>query len=304
MAGLADLVQFDIATASPLAWAAVVVVAAYLAGAISLWRRGRSWSVLQTLSFVFGGALWFLATGLNANAYADQLVSVLLFQQITLMVVVPPFLLLGAPGCLLLRTTPHRGLGRTVLRAAHGAYRSAAARVLLNPVVAMIVAALAFPALYLSDTISLVLAVPGGHLILLTLLLVFGVIAGAPLWSRDPLPRKPSYVMRLVDVFVEIQIHAVFGLVLLLAKGPLFSWFSNDPEGWGITRLLDQEISGGMMWSYGELPLIIVLLVTLSKWRKTEVRSARHREKQEDADLDAYNDYLAAQRGRLPADRH
>lgn len=294
---LSSLFQLDVLTMSPLAWLALVCLAVYLVGAITLWRARKGWSIGATLSFAVGCFAWFAATGLSGNDFADELVSVLLFQQITLMVVVPPFLLMGSPGRLLLRATPRRRIGRPVLRAALSAYRSRTAQVLLHPATAIVVAALAFPALYFSDAVSWFLALPEGHLILLTLFLVFGFIAAAPLWSLDPLPRSPSYVVRIVDVLIEIQIHAIFGLILLLSKQPMFSWYAEDPADWEISRALDQAIGGGLVWSYGELPLIIVLIVTISKWRKSDLRHAKRHQPQEDAALDEYNAYLANKYG-------
>ncbi|MBL3698746.1 cytochrome c oxidase assembly protein [Leucobacter luti] len=301
---LSELFTFVPAHASPLAWIALICLVAYLAGAVSLWRRRERWSIPATISFVVGSAAWFAATGLNMNAFAEDLVSVLLFQQITLMVAAPPLLLMGSPGRLVLRAMPRRGLGRALRRLALGGYRSRTAHVLLHPAVAILVAGLAFPGLYLSDAVSWGLALPGGHTIMLALFLVFGVIAAAPLWAADPLPRSPSYVVRLIGVLIEIQIHALFGLVLLRTPDALFSWYAQDPPGWGITSAFDQAVGGGLVWTYGELPLLIVLIVTLSKWRRSDTRAARRRQPQEDADLDEYNAYLAAmaERGSPAAD--
>lgn len=215
-----------------------------------------------------------------------------------LMVVAPPFLLMGSPGRLLLRATPRRGLGRPVMRAALSAYRSRTAQVLLHPATVIVIAVVAFPTLYFTDTLSWFLELPSGHLILLTLFLAFGMIGGAPLWSLDSLPRAPPFVVRIVDVFLELQIHAIFGLVLLRITEPMFRWYATDPESWGISRALDQGIAGGLIWSYGELPLIIVLIVTISKWRTSDLRQAKRREAQEDAELHAYNAYLAAKFGK------
>lgn len=290
---ISDLFAFDIASVSLLGWLAVASLLAYLAGAISLWVRGRSWTVPGTISFVIGCAAWFVATGLGVNAHANELITALIFQQLTLLVAAPPLLLMGSPGTLLLRTVPHRGPGRLVLRAAIAAQRSRVARVLLHPSVAIIVAIVAFPGLYFTDAVSSVLAVPGGHQTLLVALLVFGVIGGAPLWALDPLPRKPSFSVRLVGAFLELQVHALFGLVLLRSASGMLSWYSQEPEGWGISRALDQSLSGSLVWTYGQLPLLIVLIVTLSKWRKSDMRFARHRRPAEDAALDEYNAYLA-----------
>ncbi len=295
--GLADLVGFEPAVASPLAWLAIPVLAAYLLGVLRLRAQGRRWPVMRSISFALGCLVWFLACGLAVNGAAAELVSALLFQQITLMVVVPPLLLMGGPGSLVLRATPHRGPGRWLLRAALGGARSRTARVLLHPATAIVIALLAFPALYLSDAISALLAVPGGHTIALAVFLGAGVVAAGPLWAIDPLPRTPSYVVRLIDVLIEIQIHAIFGLILLLSTGPMFRWFAVDPGAWGITRALDQAIAGGLIWSYGELPLLLVLIVTLSKWRRSDQRRSKRRRAEEDAELDAYNAVLAERFG-------
>lgn len=290
---ITDLFSFDITAVPFLGWLALVCLAAYLAGAISLWARGRHWTVPGTISFVLGCLAWFVATGLAVNQYADDLITALIFQQITLLVAAPPLLLMGSPGKLLLRTTPHRGPGRWLLRAAIAAQRSRAAWILLHPMVAIIIAIAAFPGLYFTDAISWVMAAPGGHQILLTLLLAAGMIGGAPLWALDPLPRSPSFGMRMVSAFLELQIHALFGLVLLRSASGMLSWYSAEPVGWGISRALDQALSGSLVWTYGQLPLLVVLIFTLSKWRKSDLRVARHRAPAEDAALDEYNAYLA-----------
>lgn len=294
---LGDLFQFDLLSVTPLAWFAIICFTFYLTGAISLWVRGKRWGISSTLLFTVGCAIWFAATGLTANSYAEELVAVLLFQQITLMVVVPPFLLMGSPGRLLLRATPRRGIGRPVLRLALGAYRSRSAQILLHPAIVIIIAVVALPGLYLTDTVSWFLGLPSGHLILLTMFLIFGTVGAAPLWSLDPMPRAPSFLARIVDVLLEIQIHALFGLVLLRSTEPMFRWYAADPDSWGISRALDQAIAGGLIWSYGELPLIIVLIVTISKWRTSDLRRAKRREAQDDVELDAYNVYLASKSG-------
>lgn len=51
--------------------------------------RGKRWGIGSILLFTHGCVVWFAAIGLTANAYADEPVAVLLFQRITLMVLVP-----------------------------------------------------------------------------------------------------------------------------------------------------------------------------------------------------------------------
>ena len=47
------------------------------------------------------------------------------------------------------------------------------------------------------------------------------------------------------------------------------------------------------MWTYAELPLLIVLIVILSRWRTRDLKLARIRQSRDDEDLDRYNEYLA-----------
>lgn len=294
---IADLFSFRNAATSPLAWVAVLLLGAYLLGAAKLWRSRRGWSVLKSVSFALGCVLLFLATGSSTTEYARELVSVLIFQQVTVMVFVPPLLLIGAPGRLLLRATPHEGVGRVALRAALGAYRSKLAYALLNPGVAIVIPIIAFPAFYFTGGVSWVMSVPGGHEASMLLFLLLGVIGAVPLWSTDPLPRVPSYPARLLNAFIEMQVHAVFGLVLLIMNTPLFSWYANRSEALGISPIVDQAIGGSVAWAYGGLPLFIVLIVTLSKWWSRDQRSSRRREELEEEQLRLHNAALAARYG-------
>lgn len=293
-----SVLSFDLLAASPLAWVALILGALYLRGAIALWARGRRWSIARTVAFLLGCTLLFLVTALGVDRYADTLVSALVFQQITIMTVVPPLLIVGSPGRLLLRSTPHTGIGRLTLRLAHAGLRSRLARTVLHPVVPIIVAIAMFPGLYLTDLVSPVIRMPAGHDLLLGVFFLSGVVAATPLWSTDPLPRAPSFVVRLVDVFLEIQIHAVFGLVLLMTGTALFAAYASAP--WGIPATTDQSIAGTLAWTYGELPLLLVLIVTLSRWRSRDIRHAARHQEQADVDLDAYNDYLAQLQRRMP----
>ena len=145
-----------------------------------------------------------------------------------------------------------------------------------------LVYAAAFSALYIPMVV-----------LLLGLFLCGGIVAGVPLWSSDPMPRPPSYAGRLGAVIVEIQIHAIFGLILLLSPAGLIAGFATPPEAWGLTEGLDQQLAGTLMWTYAELPLLIVLIVILSRWRTRDLKLARIRQSRDDEDLDRYNEYLA-----------
>ncbi|GHD52058.1 cytochrome c oxidase assembly protein [Mycetocola manganoxydans] len=271
---------------------ALLLATAYTIGAIRLWMQGRRWSVIRTICFLIGCTLLAVVTGAGIEGYGYELFSVFMFQQLTLMMVVPPLLILGSPGTLLLRATPHGGLGRTTLRVALGALRSPAARLAVHPATVIPLAALSYLGLYLTGAADVLLRTWIGHVGLEIAFLCIGILVATPLISADPLPRRTSFVFRVVDTFAEMQIHAILGLVLMLTHTPIIPFFATIPESWNIDPAIDQSAAGILAWTYGELPLLIILIVTLSRWERRDTRQATTMQALNDAELDEYNEYL------------
>lgn len=294
-----DLTQFLAPNLQPIPLIpaiALVLLVAYSIGAARLWSTGRRWSVTRTVCFVAGCIILIISMGAGLEGYGYRMFSVFMFQQLTLMMAVPPLLVLGSPGTLLLKAVPHRGFGILVQRAALAGLRSRAARMLLHPAVMIPLFLFSFYGLYLSGIANVLLRSWTGHVGLELLFLASGILFTIPLVSADPLPARQSHLGRLLDVFAEMPLHAFFGVIIMLASVPLIAYFASPPASWGIDPLQDQLVAGALAWSYGELPTVIILLVLLSRWHRDDTRRARaadrRHDKHGDADLDAYNDYL------------
>lgn len=275
---------------------ATVLAVVYLAGAIRLWRHGRRWPVWRTVSFLLGCVLLAGTTGLGVEAYGHALLSVFMFQQLTLMMAIPPLLVLGSPGTLLLRATPHRGVGRVVLRAAHAGLRSRAARWVLSPWLALPIYLAAFYGLYLAGLADRILATIGGHMALEVAFLVAGVLFTIPVLSSDPLPMRLSHGGRAIDVFAEAALHAFFGVFLMMATTMLVTQFVSPTEALGLDPLEDQRLAGGLAWSYGEAPTLLMLVYVMHRWFREDTARAAAEDRYADVhgttELDAYNAYL------------
>jgi putative membrane protein len=280
----------------------LVLAGLYLLGAIRLWATGRPWSIGRTITFLLGCLTIILVTGLGVEGYGYVMLSVFMFQQLTLMMLVPALLVLGSPGTLLLRATPHRGWGRIVLRLALHGLRSRVAGWLLHPAFTVPLFLLSFYGLYLTNLADPILALPFGHLGLELSFLVAGMFFTLPILSSDPLPIRMSYPARAIDLTVEVALHAFFGVFLMISPSLLLDSFANPPQSLGVDPLADQGIAGGLAWSYGEGPNVLMLLYILQRWFRddtskaaaADVRAARYG----DPDLDAYNEYLAQLRQR------
>ena len=274
----------------------VLLAVAYLVGAIRLWRRGRRWSVARTICFLLGCLSLIAVTGLGVENYGYALLSVFMFQQLTLMMLIPPLLVLGSPGTLLLRATPHAGVGKVVLRAAHAGLRSRAARWALSPVLTVPLYLFTFYGLYLAGFADRILAVPGGHQTLEIAFLVSGILFTIPVLSSDPLPVRMSYGARAIDVFVEAALHAFFGVFLMMSTTLLVNNFASPTSDLGIDPFEDQWLAGGLAWSYGEGPTLLMLIYVMHRWFRDDTARAaaadRHADLHGDDELDSYNAYL------------
>src|SRR3546814_14511076 len=58
----------------------------------------------------------------------------------------------------------------------------------------------------------------------------------------------------------------------------------------------DQRLAGGLAWSYGEAPTLLMLLYVMHRWSRDDTAQATAADRRADAhgdrELDAYNDYL------------
>ena len=279
---------------------AVLLAAAYVVGAVRLWAQGRRWSVWRTVSFLVGCLALAAITGLGVEAYGYALLSVFMFQQLSLMMAIPPLLVLGSPGTLLLRATPHHGLGVVVLRAAHAGLRSPVSRWMLNPWVALPLYLFAFYGLYLADLADPILAAPGGHIGLEVAFLAAGILFTIPVLSSDPLPVRLSHGGRALDVFAEAALHAFFGVFLMMATTLLIESFAASTVALGMDPIEDQRLAGGLAWSYGEAPTLLMLMFVMHRWFRDDTArdaaDARYADTHGDPELDAYNAYLDALR--------
>lgn len=274
-----------------------VVLAVWYCWAVHRMRaRGRTWPWSRTASFLAGCLLLVSVTGLGVEGYGYRLFSVWMFQHLTLSMAIPPMLVLGAPGTLLLRTTPHHGLGRPILTAAVVGLRSRSARILLSPGVTIPLFLFSYYGIYLSPVFDTVAETWIGHTGLEVFFLVTGVLFILPVLSLDPLPVKQSSLGKFFDLFLEMPLHVFFGVILMMATTPLLSTFATLPAAWGIDPMQDQQWAGALAWSYGEPVALVVVVVFAIRWNRDENRVARIREKQAERDgnreLDAYNAYL------------
>lgn len=281
------------------AFAAAFGIFFYLAGVWRLRRRGDAWPLFRSVTWIAGLALLFWVTCGPVNAYQDYLFSVHMVGHMLLSMAIPVLLVAGAPVTLLARAAHKRddgtrGAREWVLWAVH----SPASRVLTHPFVAAGLFIGSLWAFYYTDLFRWSLYDHLGHEWMVAHFLITGYLFALTLIGIDPIPMRLPYAGRLLVLIGIMAMHAFFGIAIMMQSGLMISeWFGAMGRTWGATPLEDQYIGGGVAWSVGELPTLILAITVAIQWSRdddrVQKRSDRHAERTHDAELDEYNAKLA-----------
>lgn len=278
---------------------ALAMTLLYLGGVIRLRRRGDHWPIGRTVAWLLGTGIMAFVTLSGVMTYGMLMLSVHMVQHMTLAMLVPVLLVLGAPITLALRALRpakrgHLGPRERILSVLH----SRVVRVLTHPIVAFGIFVTAAPMVYFSGLFSYAMFNHTGHMLMSLHFLLGGYLFYEVVVGTDPLPRRPPYPIRIVMVLAAAGFHAFFGVGLLesarLVAGDYYALLGSEID-WLPDTLADQRAAGSITWGFGEIPALIVLIALLVQWSRSDEREARRRDrKATDHELEDYNAYLAA----------
>ncbi|WP_308250344.1 cytochrome c oxidase assembly protein [Sphaerisporangium fuscum] len=303
LANLATLWWFDLF----FAVIAVLLAGLYAAGVVRLRRRGDHWPVGRTVSWGFGVLVLVLLTQSGIARYAPVLFSVHMAEHMVLSMIVPIFLVLGAPVTLALRALRpaarrgDRGPREWLTVILH----SRVMKVVSHPAVATAIFITSTYALYFTPLFAGAMEEHLGHIAMTLHFLLSGSLFFWVIVGIDPAPVKLPYVGRLLLLFVTMPFHAFFGIALMSMSTVIASeWYDQLGRTWGASSLSDQSTGGGIAWAFGEIPTLIVIIALAFQWYRDEDRRTKRADRRADAkaakeggsgdaELDAYNAYLA-----------
>lgn len=258
-----------------------VPAALYVAGLVTLHRRGDHWPVGRTVAFLGGGlGSALVATMSGLGTYDTVLFSVHVAQHMVLTMVTPLFLALGAPATLALRTLPARPR-RLLLAVLH----SRPARVLTFAPVALTLFIVTPFALYYSPFYEISLRSAFWHAFLHLHFVTVGSLLMWPLVGVDPVPGRLAYPFRLLVLFLMLPFHAFLGISIMSA-GVLIAedWYLAFGRSWPPSPLDDQYVAGAIMWGTGDVTAVLMLAALFVQWFAASQREARRTDRQLDRD--------------------
>ncbi len=286
---------------------AVVMAGFYIAGVVRLRRRGDQWPMLRTVLFVLGcvAFAWVMSGG--AAAYGRFRFDAHMVQHMAMMMIVPPLWVMGGVVTLLSRaqsprTDGSRGIREWVLAALHSGY----ARTVSSPPLAGMFFAGSLVVFYFTPLFELAMYHHLGHVLMTVHFLLSGYLFAWVLIGVDPSTRPINPVMKLVTLLVTLAFHAFFGVAVVSATWLIAeNWYTDLGMYSGEQLALIQTRGGSIMWAVSEIPTVLYALVVAVQWMRSEDRRAtqwdRKADRDGEAELAAYNAYLASIRGATPS---
>jgi putative copper resistance protein D len=278
---------------------ALLALGLYVAGVVRLRRRGDRWPVLRVVAWVAGWALFAYATNGVLGIYGRVSFSWHMTLHMIEAMVVPIFLVLGAPVTLALRSLRPRRDGTLGPRElVLGLVHSPVLKVVGNPVFAAAFFFFSLVVFYWTGLFELALTTHTGHLLMTAHFVLAGYLFAWVLIGIDPGPKRWSPALRLIVLFATIAAHAFFGVAMITGTTLLGAdFFTTIRLPWVPDPLADQRFGGGVAWAIGELPSLVLALVVAAQWFRSDkaesTRRDRRADRDGDAELAAYNERLA-----------
>jgi putative copper resistance protein D len=281
-----------------LAVASVAGIVVYLGWVRRLRRRGDAWPLGRTVSWLIGMVILFWTTSGGPAVYGHVLFSAHMIQHMSLAMILPIFLVLGAPVTLAMRGLPvrkdgSRGPREWLLVLVHSHWGQFVA----NPVVAAVLFGGSLIVFYYTGLFGWSLHSYVGHLWMIVHFAGAGYLFTNALIGIDPGPKRPGYPQRLLLLFATMAFHAFYGVALIGSDTLLVpNWFGLMGRPWGESAILDQQNGGAVAWGLGEMPTLILAVVVAVQWSRSDERDAkrldRAADRDGDAELVAYNAML------------
>lgn len=284
----------------------LLAAALYVAGVVRLRRRGDAWPVMRTVSWLAGIGVVLWCTNAGISVYAQVSVGLHMVQHMTMTMLAPVLLVLGAPATLALRALkPAVGNERGPREWLVWFLHSWITRILTNPFYVFFVYVIGLYGLYFTPAFGWLMGSHVGHVIMQAHFIFAGYLFYWVLIGIDPRPKPLPYWGRFVLLLLAISVHGFFAVALMMSTEPIApEWYGIVRPDWIADALQDSLDGGQVAWGVGEIPNLIVLIAIAVQWSRSDARDAvrldRKADRDEDAELRAYNDRLEALSRRGP----
>jgi putative membrane protein len=221
--------------------------------AASPWRKASYLGAVGVIFFSLNGPLHTLSD--------DFLFSAHMVQHMLLMLIMPPFLIMGVPPWLV-----RKALERPRVRKM--------ARVLTHPGLAYLAYNVTFIGWHVPQMYNWALMSHGMHILQHIMFMAVAVMMWWPVVNPAPeLERIPTGPLLMMYVFAFGIPTTVLSAFITLSDSVFYSWYEMAPRITSLTPLEDQRLGGLIMWIPGMLIFWIGITAVFFRWTRDEYGS-------------------------------
>lgn len=279
--------------------ASLIAAALYVVGYIKVRRAGIDWPIMRLVSWMAGIGVVIWTTNAGIATYAQVSVGLHMTQHMTMTMLGPIFLVMGAPATLALRALkPAKGNERGPREWLVWLLHSPITRVLTNPFYVFFVYVIGLYGLYMTPLFGWLMGSHVGHVVMQAHFIISGYLFYWVLIGIDPRPRPLPYWGRLLLLLLALAVHGFFSVAMMMGTTPMaVEWYGIVRPEWVTDPLRDTLLGGQVAWGLSEIPSVIVLIAIAVQWARSDEREAKRKDRAADrdghAELEAYNEYLS-----------
>lgn len=240
----------------------VFVASIYIRGYFAIRKtRPSQFSGIRLASFLGGLTVLWLALGPPMDDFADAMLSAHMVEHLLLMSVVPPLLLYGLPTVPILRGLPvmlRRSVINPLLRLT---YLRAFGRWLVNPLVAWIAMNLAFLVWHIPSAYDFALRNEGWHVFEHLCFLATAILFWWCILRPWPAAASRDNWGILIYLISADLVNTLLSAFLAFCNRPVYSYYLDRPNPFGVSQLEDQVLGAAIMWVIGSLAFLIPAVV-------------------------------------------
>lgn len=288
-----------------LGTASVACIVLYTWGLLVLRRRGDAWPVQRTVFWMLGSVTLFITVNSGIGMYMMAQFAPHMIGHMLLSMLVPVFLALGGPMTLALRALHPAGRGNPPgpREWLVEFIENPISKFLTHPIVAMVQFVAGFYVVYYGGFYDTLAADHYGHMFMNIHFLISGYLFYWSIIGVDRSPHEFSSLYKLLTLLVSLPFHSFFGIMLMRSNEVLApDWYGGLALPWVGDLLADQRTGGGIAWGIAEVPLLVVMVALAIQWFRNDQKQARRQERRadrdEDAELRAYNEMLRQMSGK------
>jgi putative membrane protein len=245
-----------------LTLAILLTAAIYVCGWMAIRKtRPTRFTELRLASFLSGLAALWVATGSPLDSFADSLLTVHMVEHLLLMSAIPMLLLHGLPAVPLLRGLPSSVVRRIVGPLLRVAALRRCAHWLVSPAIAWLAMNLAYLCWHVPAAYDLALENETIHRVEHLCFLITSLLFWWTILRPWPAAKRQNDWGALIYLALADIVMTMLSGFLTFCDRPVYAYYVNHPNPFGIPALEDQVLGAVVMWVLGSFAFLVPAMV-------------------------------------------